>query len=186
VQRCWIVRAPQSNGSAHQQREHANRGANDIQRRIAAGNRRDLDVEHLLLAEPQHGIGERIGARRIDQRALDIVHSVHGRAVDGDKHIARPDACRHRTAASRNVGRGDPFRTRFPQHTVLEFVRRRADCNVQRAKAQQDTHQGKKTPASQRTPLRSMVLVFHRFTVMWGTLTRLQTLYPKGRIGMWP
>ena len=61
---------------------------------------------------------------------------------------------------------------------VLELVRRRAYRDIQRAKAQEDTHEGEEAPASQRTPLRSMGLIFHWFTTMWGTLLRLQTLYP--------
>jgi hypothetical protein len=90
-----------------------------------------------------------------------LIDGFYGCAVDCDKHITRPDACRHRTTAFCHLGRGDPFRTRFPQDAVLELVRRGAHGDIQRAKAQEDTHQGEETPASQRTPLRSMGLIFH-------------------------
>ena len=79
----------------------------------------------------------------LTERALHFLDGLDRRAVDGDEHIARTDACRHRTAARGDVGGGDPFRTRFPEHAVLELVRRRAYGDIQRAKAQQDTHQGK-------------------------------------------
>ena len=78
-----------------------------------------------------------------------------------DDHIARPDARRHGAAPRRNVGSGDAFRACLPQHAVLEFVRRGAHGDIQRAKTEQHTHQGEETPASQRTPLRSMGLIFH-------------------------
>ncbi len=146
---------------------------------VAGGHRSDLDVEHPLLAEAQHGIGQRIGLASAPARAACTASTrLDRRAVDGDKHIARPNACRHRTAASCNISGGYPFRSRFPQHAILELVRRRANSDIQRAKAQQDANQGEETPASQRTPLRSMDLVLHWFTAMWGTPVRLQTLYP--------
>ena len=143
MQRRGIVRPPQTDGRADEQREDANRGADDVERGIAAGYGRDLDVEHLLLAETKHGVRQRIGSRGAGERALHFLDGLDGRAVDGDKHIARPDACRHRPAARCHVGSGDPFRTRFPQDAVLELVRRRANGNVQRAEAQEDTDQGK-------------------------------------------
>jgi hypothetical protein len=92
---------------------------------------------------------------------MNLINRLDRCAVDGDKHIARPDAGRHRTTASRNVDGSDPFRSRFPQHAVLELVRRRANGDVQRAKTQQHAHEGEEAPASQRTPLRSMDLIFH-------------------------
>ena len=119
-----------------------------------------------------------IGLGRAERAPLDVLDRLDRRAVDGDEHIARPNAGRHRTAAGCNIGGGDPFRPRFPEHAVLELVRRGAHGDIQRAKAQQDPNQGEEPPACQRTPLRSMGLVLHWITAMWGTPLRLQTLYP--------
>ena len=143
MQRGWIVRAPQADGRADQQREDADGGADDIERGIAAGYGCDLDVEHPLLAEAKHGVRQRIGSRGAGERALHLLDGLDRRAVDSNKHIARVDACRHRPAARGDVGGGDPFRTRFPEDAVLEFVRRGADGDVQGAKAQQHADQGK-------------------------------------------
>ena len=56
MQRGRIVRAPQTDGRADEQREDADGGANDIERGITAGYGRDLDVEHPLLAEAKHRV----------------------------------------------------------------------------------------------------------------------------------
>ena len=56
VQRRRIVRPPQADGRTDEQREDADGGANHIQRRVAGGHGRHVDVEHSLLAQAQHRI----------------------------------------------------------------------------------------------------------------------------------
>ena len=146
---------------------------------------KDNEIVVASFAEPEDGIRQRVGSSRAAELVLHFVDGLNWCAVDGDKHIARPDACRHRTTPLRHIGGGDPFRTRFPQDAVLELVRRRAHRDIQRAKAQEDSHQGEEAPASQRTPLRSLGLIFHWFTAIWGTLRGLQTLYPRALTRIW-
>ena len=54
MQRCRIVRAAQANGRADEERKHADRGADDVEGRVAARQRSDRDVQHALFAESKH------------------------------------------------------------------------------------------------------------------------------------
>ena len=73
---------------------------------------------------------------------MDFVDGFNGRAVDGDKDVARPDAGRHPTATLCHIGGSNAFRARFPQDAIFQLVRCRAHGDIQGAETQEDTHQG--------------------------------------------
>ena len=185
MQRRRIVRAPQTHGRAEEQREDSNRRADHVERRVAAGHRRNLDVEHLLLAESKHCVRERLGpVAPTSARCTSSTVSTETPSI-GYEHVAGPDPGSHRPAARGYLGGGDALPAAVcPQHSVFELLRRGADSNIERPETQQNTDQGKEPPASQRTRWRSMDVIFHWIDGHRKRVTRLQTLYPEPVI--WP
>ena len=86
-------------------------------------------------------------------------------AIDRYQNVARAYSGAVRAAVGCDRRCGDAFGLRGPKHPVLESMRCRADCNVERAKAQEHPDEREERPASEWRPLRAAVLAVHAIRV---------------------
>ena len=142
VQGGLMLRPPQPDRRADQQRENADRRQREIDAAEPGRHGGDRERQHLLRPQPQHRVIEPVAVLRGVEQLHQIAFALDPPSVHRDQDIARLHAGPGRRRAVVHDLRGDPFPLRPPEHAVLHLRPRRANGDVRDGEAEQRDDDG--------------------------------------------